>query len=65
MNAEPRVWKCRKCDRELVLKKTVLTYLGHSVSHELPTCPKCGKVYICQELAEGKMSEVEQVLEDK
>jgi hypothetical protein len=65
MNAEPRVWKCRKCDRELVLKKTVLTYLGHSVSHELPTCPKCGKVYICEELAEGKMSEVEQVLEDK
>jgi hypothetical protein len=65
MNAEPRVWKCRKCDRELVLRKTVLTYLGHSVSHELPTCPKCGKVYICEELAEGKMSEVEQVLEDK
>jgi hypothetical protein len=65
MSAEARVWKCRKCDKELVLKKTVLTYLGHSVSHELPTCPKCGKVYVCEELAEGKMSEVEQVLEDK
>ncbi len=65
MSAEARIWKCRKCDRELVLKKTVFTYLGHTFSHEVPTCPKCGKVYICEELAEGKMSEVEQVLEDK
>jgi len=65
VNDESRVWKCGRCDRELVMKKTVLTYLGHSVSHEVPACPKCGKVYICEALAEGKMSEVEQVLEDK
>jgi ssDNA-binding Zn-finger/Zn-ribbon topoisomerase 1 len=65
VNAEARIWKCAKCDRELVMRRTVLTYLGHSVSHEVPTCPKCGKVYICEELAEGKMSEVEQTLEDK
>ncbi len=65
MSTEERTWKCGKCDRELVLKKTVLTYLGHTVAHEVPTCPKCGKVYICEDLAEGKMSEVEQVLEDK
>jgi len=43
----------------------VLSYLGHTVAHELLTCPKCGKVYVSKELAEGKMSEVEQLLEDK
>jgi hypothetical protein len=59
------MWKCGKCDRELVMKKTVLAYLGHSVSHEVPTCSKCGKVFIPKELAEGRMAEVEQLLEDK
>jgi predicted RNA-binding Zn-ribbon protein involved in translation (DUF1610 family) len=65
VDAEARVWKCGKCGAELVLKKTVLKYLGHTVSHEVPACPKCGKVYIPQELAEGRMCEVEQLLEDK
>lgn len=65
MDAEVRIWKCGKCDRELVMKKTVLEYLGHSVAHEVPTCPKCGKVCISKELAEGRMAEVEQQLEDK
>jgi len=65
VESKDRVWKCCKCDRELVAKKIVFEYLGHSVSHEVPACPKCGKVYISQELAEGRMSEVEQQLEDK
>ncbi len=54
-----------KCDRELVLKKVVFEYMGHTVAHEVPVCPKCGKVYISEELAEGRMAEVEQLLEDK
>ncbi len=65
MNAEARIWKCGKCDRELVLKKTVFSYLGNTVAHEVPACPKCGKVFIPQELAEGRMAEVEELLECK
>jgi predicted RNA-binding Zn-ribbon protein involved in translation (DUF1610 family) len=65
MDADARVWKCSRCGKELVMKKTVLRYLGHAVSHEVPTCPSCGKVCISRELAEGRMSEVEQQLEDK
>lgn len=65
MEAEARVWRCCRCDKELVPKKIVFAYLGHTVAHEVPTCPKCGKVFISQELAEGRMSEVEQQLEDK
>jgi hypothetical protein len=67
MAEEPRPteWRCRKCDEDLVVKKVVLDYMGHSISHDLPCCPKCGKVFISKELAEGKMCEVEQTLEDK
>ncbi len=57
--------ECVKCHRELVLKKVVFEYMGHTVAHEVPICTKCGKVYISQELAEGRMCEVEQLLEDK
>ncbi len=46
-------------------KKVVLDYMGYSISHDLPACPRCGKVYISRDLAEGRMCEVEQTLEDK
>lgn len=65
MTAEQPTLKCMKCDRELVLSKIVFEYMGHTVAHEVPACPKCGKVYVSEELAEGRMSEVEQLLEDK
>ena len=39
--------------------------MGHTVAHEVPVCPKCGKVFVPPELAEGKMAEVEEQLEDK
>lgn len=60
-----RIWRCRKCDAELVMKKAVLEYMGQTVAHEVPTCPKCGNVCISKELAEGRMAEVERQLEDK
>jgi hypothetical protein len=59
------VWKCGRCKCDLVTKKVVLDYMGYSISHDLPACPSCGKVYISKDLAEGRMSEVEQTLEDK
>lgn len=65
MGAEARVWKCAKCKVELAPTKVVLSYMGYNVAHEIPACPKCGKVYIPKELAEGRMLEVEQLLEDK
>jgi hypothetical protein len=32
---------------------------------ELPVCPKCGFVYLYEDLAMGRVLEVEQLLEDK
>ena len=57
--------KCAKCNEALILKKVVFDYVVRSFAHEVPCCPKCGFVYISQELAEGRMAEVEEQLEDK
>jgi hypothetical protein len=65
MDAKEPTWKCCRCDRELVMKRVVFEYLGHTVAHEVPACPACGKVYVSKELADGRMGEVEQTLEDK
>ena len=57
--------KCAKCGVGLTPKKIVFNYMGRSFTHEVPCCPKCGRVFISRELAEGKMAEVEEQLEDK
>jgi len=57
--------KCARCDAFLVMKKTLFEYVGRNFAHEVPCCPKCGMVYIPPELAEGRMAEVEEQLEDK
>jgi hypothetical protein len=44
---------------------TKLAYLNHEFTHELLRCPACGQVYIPEDLATGKISEVETMLEDK
>jgi len=65
LDPEKRSWKCAKCKQDLAPKKTVFSYLGRTFAHEVLTCPKCGKVFIPEDLAEGKMAEVEEQLEDK
>ena len=60
-----KIWRCGKCGQELKITKTVFSYLGHNFAHEVPTCPACGKIFISKELAEGRMAEVEALLEDK
>ena len=56
---------CAKCRKPLVLGKVKASYLGNSFEVELPHCPDCGSVYIPEDLALGKMLQVEQALEDK
>ncbi|MCE5286231.1 MAG: hypothetical protein LLG02_10345 [Pelosinus sp.] len=56
---------CNKCKIKLTLGKVTLSYLGSSFPVELYKCAKCGLVYIPEELAKGKMQQVEESLEDK
>ena len=65
MYIDDRDWMCSRCKMPLVMKKTTFRYLGRNVTHEVSRCPDCGKVFIPQNLAEGRMAEVEQQIEDK
>jgi len=64
MSDEKRL-KCAKCGSALVLRSVNFGYMGRTFAHDVPVCPDCGKPYISRELAEGKMAEVETLLEDK
>lgn len=56
---------CLKCNLPLEPRKVFFNYLGFQFHAEFPGCPKCGQVYISEEMARGKMAEVEISLEDK
>lgn len=56
---------CGKCKEPLVKQKTTFQYMGYEVCEELPRCPKCGQVYLDEELVRGRMAEVEVQVEDK
>lgn len=56
---------CFACGVPLEIGSVEASYLGQSFPVDLPRCPKCGFVYISEELASGKMLKVEQALEDK
>jgi hypothetical protein len=62
---EDLTWQCSKCKVNLVVGPVTLSYMGNRMTADLPQCPVCGFVLISEELALGKMAEVEQVLEDK
>lgn len=58
-------WKCGKCGGELQRGSVKASYLGNDFVVEELKCLNCGLVLITEELALGKMLEVEQSLEDK
>ncbi len=62
---EERKWVCSRCDCELIKRKTLFEYMGRTFSENILNCPKCNMVLIPSELALGRMSEVEEILEDK
>ena len=57
--------RCAQCRVELQQREVRLRYLENTFSVELPACPVCGQVFVSEELAHGRMREVEQMLEDK
>lgn len=58
-------WVCQTCNAPLELLPVDITYMGSSFQVDLPRCPQCGYTFIPPDLAEGKMLEVEKILEDK
>ena len=64
-NGQNLPWICDKCKKALQLSKVKVCYLGGNFEVELMKCPECGAVFISEDLALGKMLEVEKGLEDK
>ncbi len=58
-------WLCAECNTPLIQQSTQAFYLDSAFSASLPTCPKCALTLVPKSLAEGKMLEVERLLEDK
>ena len=56
---------CDLCNRKLERRKVKLKYMKYYMEAELLQCPVCGQVFIPEELAEGKISDVEKSLEEK
>ena len=63
--AAPAPWICARCGVPLKLGKANIAYLGNAFPVDLLQCPSCGLVWIPEELALGRMAEVEKTLEDK
>ncbi len=62
---EDLVWKCFRCGQQLVVGPVLAKYMGNNITAQLPQCPSCYMVLISEELAIGKVAEVEKLLEDK
>jgi hypothetical protein len=58
-------WLCMRCSLPLEIGKVNVGYLGTMFPVDLLRCSRCGQVYVPEDLAMGKMAEVEQLLEDK
>lgn len=56
---------CEKCGVEMQKGPVMLSYMGNEFPIEMPVCPVCGNYFIPEELAVGKILQVERALEDK
>jgi len=56
---------CHKCQVPLISAETKFNYLGHDFKANMLRCPKCGLVFIPEEIVQGRMAEVEMAFESK
>lgn len=56
---------CDRCQLPLARAKTKCTYQGVKFEADFPRCPKCGQTFVSEDLALGKMHELEIEMEDK
>lgn len=63
--SELKEWICAKCGIALQESKVNIAYLDAMLPVDLYKCPECDEIFVPEELALGKMAEVEKMLEDK
>jgi hypothetical protein len=57
--------RCVPCDEELRPGTVTFEYMDSNFPVELLVCPGCGATFVPEDLATGKMQQVEKALEDK
>lgn len=57
--------KCFKCKKKLEEREVCFQYLGRELFYKILSCPECGQVFIPENLAKGKMKQVEMMIEGK
>ncbi|MTJ81479.1 MAG: hypothetical protein F8N37_10720 [Telmatospirillum sp.] len=62
---DPSRLVCARCAVPLSPGKVTVSYMGSSFEVELPRCPRCLRAFVPEDLALGKMAQVEQALEEK
>ena len=58
-------WQCGRCNVSLEPGNVELYYLGSTFTVGVLVCPKCEQALLPEDMATGKMLEVEKLLEDK
>jgi hypothetical protein len=63
--ADVQGWKCAVCNCDLTYQAVTMQYMEGLFQVELLGCPQCGQLLVPEQLAQGKMHQVELLLEDK
>ncbi len=63
--SQEKNWLCANCQVPLEVGKVTVSYLGSAFPVDLLRCPRCGLALVPEDLAMGRMAEVEKTLEDK
>ena len=59
------ILKCSLCGVDLISQQVEFSYMKSVFHHDFPKCPKCGQVFIPEDIVKGRMADVETELEDK
>lgn len=62
---EKQILICDKCNIEMQELDAQFSYLGKSFRHKVHRCPECGQVCLSEDLVNGRMKDVESMMEDK
>ncbi len=63
--SEQKNWLCANCQLPLEMGQVTVSYLDSAFPVDLLHCPRCGLALVPEDLALGRMAEVEKTLEDK
>ena len=63
--AEKPIMICDKCNVEMQEMDANFSYLDRTFRHKVLRCPQCGQVSLSEDLVNGRMSEVEALIEEK